>query len=224
MMRRIVMNEHNFSVPLANNDSLQGMLWKNDDNPKAILLVVHGMTEHIERYETLANYLNEKRVQAGLSYDALASISNRPESTVKNLCLGKTEDPRLETVIPIMKAVGGSFDEMLFPEKNKDEIKEASLLALKDIYEYQLSVLKETNEEHIHNIRAHYEQHHEDLKENFEKRLADKRDLIESYKEHNQTLKKEFLISKIALCICVVVFITVLIAELMNPNLGWLRF
>jgi transcriptional regulator with XRE-family HTH domain len=174
--------------------------------------------------EKLANYLNEKRVQAGLTFEAVATISNRPESTVKNLCTGKTEDPRLETVIPVMKAVGGSFDEMLFPEKTKDEVKEASMLALKDIYEYQLSVVKETNEAHIHNIRSHYEQHHEDLKENYERRLADKRDLIHSYKEHIGTLEKEYRNSKIALWICVVVFITFLIAELMNPNLGWFRY
>lgn len=174
--------------------------------------------------EKLANYLNEKRVQAGLTYEAVATISNRPESTVKNLCTGKTEDPRLETVIPVMKAVGGSFDEMLFPEKSKDEVKETSLLALKDIYEFQLSSVKESTEAHINNIRAHYEQHHEDLKENYEKRLADKRELLESYKEHIKTLEKEFLISKIALCICVVVFIGVLIAELANPNLGWFRY
>lgn len=174
--------------------------------------------------ETLANYLNEKRLQAGLTYEALATMSNRPESTVKNLCLGKTEDPRLETIIPVIKAVGGSFDEMLFPEKTKDEMKETSVLALKDIYEFQLSKARETNEEHIHNIRSHYEQHHEDLKENFERRLADKRELIESYKEQVKILKKEYLISKIALCACVVLFIGFLIAELMNPNLGWFRY
>lgn len=174
--------------------------------------------------ETLANYLNEKRVQAGLTFEAVASLSNRPESTVKNLCNGKTEDPRLETVIPIMKAVGGSFDEMLFPDKTKDEMKETSVLALKDIYEYQLSALRKTNEEHVHNIRSHYEQHHEDLKENFERRLADKRELIESYKEHIKSLEKEVRSSKISFWICIAVFVSVLIAEVMNPNLGWFRF
>lgn len=174
--------------------------------------------------ERLANYLNEKRVQAGLSYEAVASISNRPESTVKNLCLGKTEDPRLETIIPIIKAVGGSFDEMLFPEKTKDEIKETSVLALKDIYEYQLSKIKETNEEHIHNIRSHYEQHHEDLKENFERRLTDKRELIESYKEHNISLKKECRSSRIAFWISVSILVGILVLEVMNPSLGWIKF
>ena len=123
-----------------------------------------------------------------------------------------------------MEAIGGSFDEMLYPEKNKDEIKESSVFALKEIYEHQLSKMKETNEEHIHNIRSHYEQHHEDLKENYERRLADKRELIDSYKEHIITLERECRHSKIAFWICVVVFIAVLIAEVMNPNLGWLRF
>ena len=104
------------------------------------------------------------------------------------------------------------------------ELKETSVLALKDIYEYQLSKTKETNEEHITNIRSHYEQHHEDLKENFERRLADKREIIESYREQLTILKKEYLISKICLSACVVLFITFLIAELLNPNLGWFRY
>lgn len=174
--------------------------------------------------ETLANYLNTKRVEAGLSYEAVATISNRPESTVKNLCTGKTEDPRLETVIPVMQAVGGSFDEMLFPEKTKDEIKGTSVLALKDIYEFQLSSVKQTSEEHIHNIRSHYEQHHEDLKENYERRLADKRELIDTKDAHIKALERECISSKIFSWICVLVLVSILIAEVMNPNLGWLRF
>lgn len=174
--------------------------------------------------ETLSHYLNEKRVQNGLTYEAVANISNIPESTVKNLCTGKTKNPGIETILPIMNAVGGSFDEMLSEGKSKEEVKETSILALKDVYEYQLAALKETNEEHIHNIRSHYEQHHEDLKENYERRLSDKRELLESYKEHIQTLEKECRNTKIALWLCVVVFIAVLIAEVMNPNLGWFRF
>lgn len=167
--------------------------------------------------EKLANYLNEKRVQAGLTYEAVATLSNRPESTVKNLCTGKTEDPRLETVVPVMKAVGGSFDEMLYPDKSKDEIKETSVLALKDIYEFQLSAVKETQEAHIHNIRSHYEQHHEDLKENYEKRLADKRELI-------KTLQTANIYKNIAIGLLVGIFIVLFIMELMHPEHGWLRY
>ena len=174
--------------------------------------------------EKLANYLNEKRLQAGLTFEAVASLSNRPESTIKNLCTGKTEDPRLETVIPVMKAIGGSFDEMLFPEKTKDELKETSMLALKDIYEFQLSEVRKTNEAHIHNIRLHYEQHFEDLKDNYERRLADKRELIDSYQEHLLSIKKECRASKFSFWICVVVLVGILVLEVANPNLGWIRF
>ena len=172
--------------------------------------------------EILSNYLNAKRIQRDLTYEALSTISNIPEQTIKNMCTGKTKNPGIETVIPIMDAVGGSFDEMLHPDKSKGE--ESSVLALKDIYEYQLAGIRKTNEEHIHNIRTHYEQHHEDLKDNYEKRLADKRELIESYKEHISTLEKDCRTHKIAFWICIVVFVAVLIAEVMNPNLGWFRY
>ena len=172
----------------------------------------------------VAEYLSALKGKTGLTYEAIAEKSSRSESSVKNLCLGKSEDPRIDTVAPIVYALGGSMDEMLNPKKSKDELKETSVLALKDTFDFQAQLLKEANEIHINNIRSHYEQHHEDLKENFERRLADKRELIESYKEHILTLEKDCRTSKISFWICVAVFIAVLIAEVMNPNLGWFRF
>ena len=174
--------------------------------------------------ELVAEYLSLLKAKTGLTYEAIAEKSNRSESSVKNLCTGKSDDPRIDTIAPIVYALGGSLDEMLNPRKSKDELKETSVIALKDTYEYQASLLKDASEEHINNIRLHYEQHHEDLKENFERRLADKRELIESYKEQVGILKKEYLISKIALFACVALFIMFLIAELLNPNLGWFRY
>ena len=174
--------------------------------------------------EIVAEYLNLLKTKTGLTYEAIAEISQISESSVKNLCLGKSADPQIRTIAPVVYALGGSMDEMLNPKKSKDEVKETTIIALKDSYEHQATLLKESSEEHISNIRMHYAQHHNDLKENYEKRPSDKRELIESYKEHIKTLKTEFLISKIALCACVVVFIGVLIAELLNPNLGWFRY
>ena len=174
--------------------------------------------------EAVAEYLNLLKTKTGLTYEAIAEISQISESSVKNLCLGKTADPQIRTIAPIVYALGGSMDEMLNPKKSKDEVKETTIIALKDSYEYQAALLKEANEQHISNIRTHYAQHHEDLKENFERRLADKRELIESYKEQIKSLEKVCLSLKIALWSCAVVFISVLIAELMNPNLGWFRY
>ncbi len=174
--------------------------------------------------EVVATYLSSLKKNTGLTYDAIAKKVERSESTVKNLCLGNVEDPRVDTVAPIVYALGGSMDEMLNPKESKDELKETSVLAIKDTYEHQANLMKEANEVHINNIRSHYEQHHEDLKENFERRLADKRELIESYKEHIKTLEKDVRISKISIWVCVVAFIVFLIAELLNPNLGWFRY
>ncbi|MBO7240191.1 MAG: hypothetical protein J6V23_06890 [Bacteroidaceae bacterium] len=174
--------------------------------------------------ELVAEYLSSLKRKTGLTYEAIAEKSKRSESTVKNLCLGKAEDPRIDTVAPIVYALGGSMDEMLNPDKNKDELKETSVIALKDSYEYQAALLKETSETHITNIRSHYAQHHEDLKENYERRLADKRELIDTKDAHIRTLERECLSSKVFSWVCVFVLVALLVAEVMNPNLGWLRY
>ena len=174
--------------------------------------------------EVIAKYLNDLKKKTGLTYGAVAEKSNTSEDTVKNLFFGKTKNPGIDTVAPVIYAMGGSLDEMYNPEKNKDEMKETSVVALKDSYEYQMQLVKEAYDQQTNNIRTHYEQHHDDLKENFEKRLHDKRELIESYKGHVATLEKECKTHKIAFWVCIAVFVAVLIAELMNPNLGWFRY
>lgn len=171
----------------------------------------------------VANYLTSLKEKNGLTYEAWAEKCNRSESTIKNLCTGKTEDPRLDTVAPVTYAGGGSIDEM-FLGKPKDKVKEFSIESLKELYEFQLAEYKTTEEAHISNIRAHYEQHRDDVKENYESRLADKREIIAQQEEHIKTLKKENLISKILTIICVAVLVGLLIAEVMNPNLGWFRY
>ena len=167
--------------------------------------------------ELVAEYLTQLRLKNDLTFEAIAEKSGRSVSTIKNLCSGKTEDPRLDTVAPIVYAMGGSIDEMYNPDKNKDEIKETSVLAMKDIYENQLAATKESYDEQISNIRGHYEQHHQDLVDNFEKRLADKREIIEMQ-------KKELKFSKMASWVFGAILVTLLIVEVMNPNLGWIRY
>ena len=183
--------------------------------------------------EKLAKYLTELKNKTGLSYEAIGEMSDRPESTVKNLCAGKVEDPRLDTVAPIVYALGGSVDEMLNPGKSKDEIKEVSVSSLKEMYEFQISSMKETNEAHISNIRNHYEQHHEDLKENFEKRLADKREIIELLTSENNKLKEQLkkqehdtkignVIRNCIIGLFVCGTITLLILEFIYLEKGWI--
>ena len=174
--------------------------------------------------ELVAEYLCLLKEKTGLTYEAIAEKSKRSESTVKNLCLGKSEDPRIDTVAPVVYALGGSMDEMLNPGKTKDALKEVSVSSLKEIYEYQIAEINKTNETHINNIRAHYEQHLQDYKDNVEKRLTDKNEIIKTKDEHIKTLNKICFTLGTSLTVCLAILICLLIAEVMNPNLGWIQF
>ena len=158
----------------------------------------------------VAKYLTALKEKVGITYEAIAEKSERSISTVKNLCSGKTEDPRLDTVAPVIYAMGGSIDEMYNPNKNKDAVKEISISSIKEIYEQQLIDMSNTHETHIQNIRSHYEQHIEDLKENFKNRLADKSNQANFF--------------KVLACVGLAILIGLLILEVCNPSLGWLRF
>ena len=138
----------------------------------------------------VAKYLMALKEKSGLTYEAIAEKSGRSESTVKNLCSGKTEDPRLDTVAPVIYAVGGSIDEM-YTGKSKDAIKEISINSIKEIYEQQLLEISKINETHINNIRAHYEQHRLDYKESYERLLKEKSNQAKFFK----IIAKHFIIN-----------------------------
>jgi transcriptional regulator with XRE-family HTH domain len=171
----------------------------------------------------VSKYLTALKEKNGITYEAIAEKSKRSESTVKNLITGKTEDPRLDTVAPVIYAMGGSLDEM-FTGHSKDTTKEITINSVREIYEHQLEEIAKTNETHINNIRNHYEQHRQDVKENYEKLLCGKVEILEQKDKHIETLKKEIISSKIFSWICVAILVGLLIAEVMNPNLGWLRY
>lgn len=164
----------------------------------------------------VANYFILLRERTGFTNEVWAEKANGSVSTLKNLLSGKTEDPRLATIAPYIFAAGGSIDEM-FTGKSKDIVKVESINSIKEIYEQQLEEITKINEAHINNIRAHYEQHRQDYKENVEKRLAEKDEYIKS-------LKKDGFIKTLFLGATLAILITLLIAEVMNPNLGWFRY
>lgn len=173
--------------------------------------------------------LNETRIKLGLTFEKLATEANLPEPTVKNILTGKTRHPRSDTLDKLLVALGLSDKNAIATTKTEIEkrgIKEsdASVIALKEIYEFQIASIKETNEAHISNIRSHYERHidelhesHRKCEEHYEKRLADKREIIEAN-------KKDCAHSRLFSYICIAILVAILIAEVMNPNLGWFRY
>ena len=170
----------------------------------------------------VARYLTAIMEKEGLTDEIVAERSQVSTSTVKNLRLGKTENPGILTVAPVIYAANGSLDVMF--GKSKADIDESTKNIMKEMYEFQLSEHRKTEETHIANIRSHYEQHRQDSIDNYEMRLADKREIINEKDEHIKTLKKERLIAVIFAIGCVAVLVGLLIAEIMNPNLGWIQF
>ena len=182
--------------------------------------------------EIIANYINKRREIKGLSISDLASKSNTAEGTVKNICQLKADNPTLKTMIPIMEAVDGSFDEMIFPDKYTQRVEDTSIVAV-------LSAIRETNGEHVHDIRTHYKEHHDDMKENYEKRLADKREIIdmqniqiakmeETHQAEIEKLEKQKKARNIVIWILAtvlfVLFVGLLVLEILHPEHGWIRF
>lgn len=170
----------------------------------------------------ISKYLTTIIKGTGNSIETFSQKSKMSESTLKNLCSGKTENPGIITVATAVYAANGSLDAMF--GKSKEDIDENTKNLMKEMYEFQLAEHRKTEETHIANIRSHYEQHRQDSMENYEKRLADKREIIDQKDEHIKTLKKENLSHKIVSWVCIAILVGLLIAEVMNPNLGWLRY
>ena len=173
-------------------------------------------------------YLDKVRRDKNLTYQDFEDASVCPKDTAKNIFTGATKNPRSDTLVSICEFLGISVESAYVGEKQIEEkaIKEdnVSVLALKEIYEYQMANIKETNELHISNIRTHYENHVADLKENFEHRSEDKREIIQMQNEHIKTLRTNCVVLGAACSVCFLILVGLLIAEVMNPNLGWIQF
>ena len=107
----------------------------------------------------VANYLTALKEKSGLTYEIIAEKCGISVVTVKNLCLGKSEDPRLNTVAPVTYVLNGSIDEMLNPNFKKNE------------------------------TRSHYEQHIIDIKENHAREIALKDEIIKIKDNHANFFK-----------------------------------
>ncbi len=184
--------------------------------------------------------LNNARIKLGWSMEKTAEESNIPLQTTKNVLTGKSRNSRTDTVKALADALGVPIaevfaDEEILEEEVIEEMEnkviqenkadEVSVLALKEIYEYQITLMKEANQEHIKNIREHYERHITDLEKHivdlekhYEKRLADKREHIDTIMLDKRWFRFASVFSVIAL-LGVFFFI-----EFMTPGHGWFTF
>lgn len=153
----------------------------------------------------LLTYLNTLKTQGNFTFEAISNLSGVPESTVKNIFSGKTDDPRFETVSKVIKAMGGSLD-AVYSATKKEDVEANSVITLKESYEQR-----------IKDLTDHYEQRLADTKQHYEERLADKRD-------HIATIQLDKRWFRIATCICAFALVVLFIVEILTPGMGWFRY
>lgn len=163
----------------------------------------------------IAKYLTTIIKETGNTYESVSQKCNIAESTVKNICSGKTENPGIITVARMTYAVNGSLDEMC--GKTKEDIDEKTKNLIKEMSEFQFAEYRKTEEAHICNMRTHYEQHRDDTITNFERLLAEK-------DCQTKFFKKLAFVCFIIACVGFSILIGLLILEVMNPDLGWIKF
>lgn len=113
----------------------------------------------------IIEYLNALKNKGNFTYEAIAKLSGIPESTVKNIMTGKTEDPRFETLSKMVYAMGGSMDEVNSRKKGED-VEMNAVMLIKEVYEARLVAAKEHSQERIKDIKESNEKHVETLKTN----------------------------------------------------------
>jgi transcriptional regulator with XRE-family HTH domain len=175
--------------------------------------------------------LDDARKDRKWSVPQTAEFADVPEGTTKKILNGTTLNPGAENLGKLCRTLGVPIEKVLRQDEQKEIEKQAiknddaSILALKEIYECQISIINKSNEEHEKNLREHYErhisemkEHMKEMKEHYEARLRDKR-------EHIDTImldKKWFRLASV--CSVLVLLGVFFFIEFMTPGHGWFTF
>lgn len=164
----------------------------------------------------LINYLKTLKNQGNFTIEDVSKLSGIPEPTVKNIFSGKTETPGIETIVPIIYAMGGSLD-VAFGHNKKDD--NNSMAMLKEMYESHLQDVKDHYEHRLSEIKEHYaelKQSNIEMKERHEERIAE-------INEHIETIKLDKKWFRFSTCILAFALVTLLVADIIAPGLGWFQ-
>ena len=106
----------------------------------------------------IKEYLKYLKINGGFSWHDISNASGLPEATIRKIFSGETADPRFETVVRLVSAMGGSLDKINAIEKVENvEISEDSqikaLKALKEVYEERIKDIKQSTSEHIQSLK-----------------------------------------------------------------------
>ena len=85
------------------------------------------------------DYLNTLKTAGGYTWTEIANMSGIPEPTVRKVFSGETADPRFDTIVKLITAMGGDISEAVTPGKKK-EIEISSTIAMKETYDTRAEI------------------------------------------------------------------------------------
>lgn len=105
----------------------------------------------------LKEYLKTLKANGNFSWNDISVASGLPEVTIRKIFSGETADPRFETVVRLVSAMGGSLDKVKDIEKAEqiektEESQMKALIALKEVYEERIKDLKSSLADRIQSL------------------------------------------------------------------------
>ena len=97
-------------------------------------------------------YLNALKTAGNFSWNDLSKLSGLPDATIRKVFSGETADPRLETVVKLVTAMGGSMDELVSGSK-KEETQMNKIMAIRELYEARIKDIKTSSDEYMNSLK-----------------------------------------------------------------------
>ncbi|MBP3304863.1 MAG: helix-turn-helix transcriptional regulator [Oscillospiraceae bacterium] len=97
-------------------------------------------------------YLNALKTAGNFSWSDLSKLSGLPDATIRKVFSGETADPRMETVVKLVTAMGGSMDELVSGSK-KEETEMNAIMGIRELYEARIKDIKTSSDEYMNSLK-----------------------------------------------------------------------
>jgi predicted transcriptional regulator len=90
----------------------------------------------------IKDYLNTLKNTGNFTVKEIEKLSGVPVATVRKVLSGDTDDPRFDTVVRLVTAMGGSLSDIAEKKATK-EIETNSIVTMKEMYDDRICDMKE---------------------------------------------------------------------------------
>lgn len=163
-------------------------------------------------------YLRELKARAGDPTNAeIAEKSGVPESTIAKMMSGTVDNPRFQSVVDVVMALGGSLDELVGivsaqPERPEPAAPAGSAAPVDEHRQYI---------EKLQQIADESQAREERLRAEFRER---ERQIRAEYAEREQRARRREIVLFIALCALVLFIMIVLLIDVTHSTIGFFRY